>query len=103
MNYDKKLSDLKESLENAKSLKYRAEARLEQLKQQEEDIIKELKELGVKPEDLDNEIEKLTLQINKLFDEADELLPKDILEKKWKNEWFKCIRDRYRQIKRFYI
>lgn len=82
MNYDKKLSNLREDLENAKSLKYRAEARLEQLKKQEEDIVEELKELGVKPEDLDGEINKLTLEINKLFEEADELLPKDILEKK---------------------
>lgn len=82
MNYDKELNDLKEDLENAKSLKYRAEARLEQLKRQEDEIVKELKELGVKPEDLDNEIEKLTLEINELFQKANELLPKDILGKK---------------------
>ena len=82
MNYDKELNELRENLESAKSLKYRAEARLEQLKRQEDEIVKELKELGVKPEDLDGEIERLTLEINKLFKEANELLPKDILEKK---------------------
>ena len=59
MDYDKELIILKENLEKAKSLKYRAEARLEQLKNQEEEIIKELKDLGVKPEDLDEEINKL--------------------------------------------
>lgn len=82
MNYDKELNELREDLENAKSLKYRAEARLEELKRQEGEIVKELNELGVKPEELDGEIEKLTLEIENLFKEANELLPKDILGKK---------------------
>lgn len=82
MNYDKKLNVLREDLEKAKSLKYRAEARLEQLKKQEDDIVKELEELNVKPEELDGEIQKLTLEIDRLFKEANELLPKDILNEK---------------------
>lgn len=82
MDYEKELNLLKENLEKAKSLKYRAEARLEQLKQQETEIIKELEDLGVKPEDLDTEIRQLTSEINKLFQEANELLPSDLLEKK---------------------
>lgn len=82
MDYEKELNLLKENLEKAKSLKYRAEARLEQLKQQETEIIKELDDLGVKPEDLETEIKDLTSDINKLFKEANELLPTDLLEKK---------------------
>ncbi|NLW22344.1 MAG: hypothetical protein GXY88_03665 [Tissierellia bacterium] len=82
MDYEKKLNELKDSLEKAKSLKYRAEARLEQLNNQQQEIIKELKDLGVNPEDLDEEIDKLTKEINDLFKEASRLLPKDILEKK---------------------
>lgn len=82
MDYEKELNNLKENLEKAKNLKYKAEARLEQLNQQEEEIIKELKTLGVEPEELENEINKLTLDINRLFKEANELLPKDLLEKK---------------------
>lgn len=82
MDYEKELSLLKENLEKAKSLKYRAEARLEQLKQQEDEIIKDLNELGIDPEDLESEIDKLTLEINSLFKNANELLPKDLLEKK---------------------
>lgn len=82
MDYEKELNLLKENLEKAKSLKYRAEARLEQLKQQETEIIKELEDLGVKPEDLETEITHLTSEINKLFQEANELLPSDLLEKK---------------------
>lgn len=82
MDYEKDLSLLKDNLEKAKSLKYRAEARLEQLKVQEDDIIKELRGLGVEPEDLEKEINLLTNEINRLFKEANELLPKDLLEKK---------------------
>lgn len=82
MDYEKELNNLKENLEKAKNLKYKAEARLEQLNQQEEEIIKELKNLGIEPEELENEINKLTLDIDRLFKEADELLPKDLLEKK---------------------
>lgn len=82
MSYEKELNNLKESLEKAKNLKYKAEARLEQLNQQEEEIIKELKDLGVKPEELETEINKLTSEIDKLFKEANQLLPKDLLEKK---------------------
>jgi len=82
MDYEKELNNLKENLEKAKNLKYKAEARLEQLNQQEEEIIKELKIMGIEPQDLESEILKLTQDINKLFEEANQLLPKDLLEKK---------------------
>jgi len=80
-DYEKELNNLKQNLERAKTLKYKAEVRLEQLTQEKEKIIKELKELGVNPEDLDMEIEKLENEINNLFKDANELLPRDILEK----------------------
>lgn len=83
MNYEKELAILKDNLDKAKSLKYKAEARLEHLKNQEDEIINELNELGVKPEELEAEIMKLAEVIESLFTEANELLPKDILEKKW--------------------
>lgn len=82
MDYEKELSILKENLDKAKTLKYKAEARLEQLKHQEDEIVKELNELGVKPEELEDEIMKLTKDIESLFKEANETLPTDLLEKK---------------------
>lgn len=82
MSYEKELNNLKDNLEKAKSLKYKAEARLEQLNNQEQEIIKDLKNLDVDPKDLEEEIKKLTNEINQLFKEANTLLPKDILEKK---------------------
>lgn len=83
MDYEKELNNLRGNLEKAKSLKYRAEARLEQLKKQEEELIMELNELGVDPKDLNAEIEKLTNEMNDLLKEANSLLPVDLLEKKW--------------------
>lgn len=80
MDYEVQLKKLKEDLDKAKTLKYRAEAKLEQLKNQEKDLIDELVELGVNPNNLDNEIRKLSEEINSLFEEASKLLPKDILD-----------------------
>ncbi len=82
MEYEKELGVLKNNLEKAKTLKYKAEARLEQLKKQEEILIKELEELKVSPENLEDEINKLTEEIDILFKKSNNLLPKDILEKK---------------------
>ncbi|NLJ99326.1 MAG: hypothetical protein GX320_08715 [Tissierellia bacterium] len=82
MDYEKDLNILREDLEKAKTLKYKAEARLEQLNNQEQEIIKELKDLGVNPLELEKEIDILTKEIKNLFKEANDLLPKDILEKK---------------------
>ena len=82
MDYEKELNTLKDNLDKAKNLKYKAEARLEQLNNQQEEIIKELESLGVNPKDLEEEIKKLKSEIDKLFIEANSLLPKDILEKK---------------------
>lgn len=75
MDYEKELNKLKDNLEKAKNLKYKAEARLEQLNNQQAEIIKELNSLGVDPENLDKEIEKLTSEINEFFQKANALLP----------------------------
>lgn len=76
MNYEENLKNLKEELDRAKSLKYKAEARLEQLNAQKKDILEEIEKLGVKPEDLESEINNLKDEIDKLFKEAEELMPR---------------------------
>lgn len=77
MNYEQELNNLKQNLEKNKSLKYRAEARLEQLNQQKEMLIGEIKSEGINPEDLEKEINKLQGEIESLFKEAEELMPRD--------------------------
>ena len=81
MDYEKELTQLKDNIDNAKKLKYKAEIRLEQLKEQENEIIKELEIMGIKPENIEAEIETLKTDIEKLLKEAKEMLPEDILKK----------------------
>jgi chromosome segregation ATPase len=81
MDYEKELTQLKDNIENAKKLKYKAEIRLEQLKEQENEIIRELETMGIKPENIETEIETLKIDIEKLLKEAKEMLPEDILKK----------------------
>ena len=81
MDYEKELIQLKDGLEKAKTLKYKAEARLEQLKNQEDQIIRELKVLGVEPADLEKEIEALKEKIEESLKKANEMLPTDLLNK----------------------
>ena len=81
LDYEKELIQLKDGLEKAKTLKYKAEARLEQLKNQEDQIIRELKVLGVDPADLEKEIESLKEKIEESLKKANEMLPTHLLNK----------------------
>lgn len=78
-DYEKSISQIKENLDKAKNLRIRAEARLEQLNKQKQDILEEIKSLGIEPEQLDGEIEKLKKEIEDLIEKANELLPMDII------------------------
>ncbi|MGO3751337.1 MAG: hypothetical protein ACTJGH_01060 [Peptoniphilaceae bacterium] len=78
MSYEENLNKLKEDLEKSKNLKYKAEARLEQLSVQKEELIKEIKSQNIEPENLEDEIKKLENEIENLFKEVNELMPKDL-------------------------
>lgn len=80
VEYEKEINTIKDKLDKAKSLRIRAEARLEQLNKQKQEILKELEELGVKPENLENEIEKLKKEIDALLENANDLIPSDVLK-----------------------
>jgi F0F1-type ATP synthase membrane subunit b/b' len=72
---EKNLAGLKERIEKAKSLKYKAEARLEELQRQRTQLLDELKELGVTAETLPQEIERLEAEIRRMLADAEQLLP----------------------------
>lgn len=76
MNYEENLKNLKEELDRLKNMKYKSEARLEQLNSQRKDILLEIEKLGIKPEDLEKEISNLKNEIDKLFNEANDLMPR---------------------------
>lgn len=77
MNNEEQLNKLKQDLEKYKNLKYKAEARLEQLNVQRDNIIEEIKAEGINPENLEDEILKLEEEISSLFKRAKELLPRE--------------------------
>ena len=76
MNYEENLKNLKEQLDRLKNMKYKSEARLEQLNAQKKDILNEIEKQGIKPEDLENEISNLKSEIDRLFAEANDLMPR---------------------------
>lgn len=75
IDYEKTIAQLKDNLDKAKSMKFRAEAKLEQLNKQKQEILNEIKAMGVEPENIDKEIEKLQNEIDSLITEVRELLP----------------------------
>jgi chromosome segregation ATPase len=76
---EKRIAELKEQIEKAKQLKYKYEARLDELQRQKERLLLELAELKVLPEDLESEIRRLQTDVDALLREAASLLPSDLL------------------------
>lgn len=76
LNYEENLDILKKDLEKAKTMKFRAEARLEELESQKEKLLKEIRSQGIEPEQLENEIQKLESEIEELFQKANEMMPR---------------------------
>ncbi len=79
-DYNKKINQLKENLDKARNLRIRAEARIEQLNKQKQDLLKEIEEYGIKPEELEDEIIRLKKEIEELLSKANELLPMDLIQ-----------------------
>ncbi len=69
-----RLQNIKATIERGRTEKARAEATLESLQKQEEDIHRQLSELGVEPENLDAEIERLRAEIAEKLSQAEQLL-----------------------------
>lgn len=76
---ERRIADLKERIEAARQLKYKYQARLEELQNTRERLLKDLAELNVRPEELDAEIRRLQSEVDTLLQEAATLLPADLL------------------------
>lgn len=74
-NYAEQLSSIKNSLEKAKTDRTRAETTKEQLEKQREEIIAEIRALGVEPDKLDATIADLDRQIQADLARLQELIP----------------------------
>jgi len=78
MDPEKEIHELKEKIDTAKAMRYKAEARLEELQKQKQQLLDELAKLNVKPEELDSEIEKLNKELKELIEKARSILPQDV-------------------------
>ena len=74
MDYTNRLEALKDSLDKAKLNKVKYEERLNILLNDRENIIKEIKALGIEPENLEAEIKNLENKIATDITKAEELL-----------------------------
>lgn len=74
MDYTQRLEALKDNLDKAKLNKVKYEERLNILIKEQEDIIKEIKGLGIEPENLDAEIKSLENEIANDIEKAESLL-----------------------------
>lgn len=74
MNYTNRLEALKDSLDKAKLNKVKYEERLNILLNDRENILKEIKALGIEPENLEAEIKNLENKIATDITKAEELL-----------------------------
>lgn len=74
MDYTNRLEALKDSLDKAKLNKVKYEERLNILLNDRENIIKEIKALGIEPENLEAEIKNLENKIASEIIKAEELL-----------------------------
>jgi len=79
VEYEKTITEIKENLEKAKNMKFRAEAKLEQLYKQREEITNEIKAMGIEPENIDAEISKLQTEIDAMLKETKDLLPENLI------------------------
>ena len=76
-HYTEEIDEIKERLEKAKNSRIRAEARLEQLQRQKDEILAELKQFGIDPGNMEAELETLREEIEHALKALHQLLEED--------------------------
>lgn len=84
--YEDRIKDIKDNLDKAKTIRIRAEARMDELVKQQKAIMKELKGMNVDPDKLEETIADLKNEIEDMLDKVDKMIPYDLLEDN-KEEW----------------
>lgn len=79
MGLEEDLAKLKAQLQNARTLRGRAEGQLLALERERQEILEEMSRLGVKPEELDREVARLEREIAGLLEQARALIPRELL------------------------
>jgi len=76
MTNEEKLQELEKKVNNLKAEKIRAEEQLKHLRQQKDEVIDKLKQMGVNPNDLANYISQLEREINTQITSIENQIPK---------------------------
>lgn len=79
--YEDRLNKITDSINKAKTVRIRAEAKLEALTKQKQEIITELKKINVDPDKLEEVIADLKNEIESMLDKVDKMIPYDLLIK----------------------
>ncbi len=79
--YEEQINHLKKALRRSRDLRSRALSQKELLEQQREKLYQKAAEYGVKPEELGDKIAALKEEMDRLLEEARQLVPWDLLEK----------------------
>ncbi|MEW6171820.1 MAG: hypothetical protein AB1510_01955 [Bacillota bacterium] len=79
-DFEKDISRLKEGIEKAKRLREQAIARKEVLEQQLKEIEAEVRALGVEPDRLEEEITRLETEARLSLEEAEKLIPWELIQ-----------------------
>jgi len=73
------LKQMQDRVEKARQDKYRAEAQMETLAQQEQEYLQQCRDLGVEPDAIDGEIARIGEEIASAMALFDQLLPEERL------------------------
>lgn len=80
--YEDRLNKITDSINKAKTLRIKAEAKLEALTKQKQEIITELKKMNVDYETLDETIADLKNEIEDMLDKIDKMIPYELIKDK---------------------
>ena len=78
--YLERAKKLKEYLDELNAFKTRAEGQLDQLLKQKSQIEDDIRDMGLAPEQIDATISELENSISKLMEEANNIIPHNILK-----------------------
>lgn len=77
-----RIKQIKDNADKAKTVRIRAEAKLESLTKQKQELITELKKMNVDYETLDEIIADLKNEIEDMLDKIDKMIPYDLIKDK---------------------
>ncbi|ADC51952.1 MULTISPECIES: hypothetical protein [Alkalihalophilus] len=73
------LTTMRKAIDKARDMRYRAEAKLEELENQRTRLLNELEDLGVSPDSLDDEINRLEREIEQSLNDTWALIPRELI------------------------